>query len=330
MYTAAALLYPQALASSLTLPMEILGAAAQLARSQQRIQPALRFLLAGQSPDAVTLQSGLRLSPDISLEQLPRLDLLLLPAIWRNPLPCVRGLRPWLPALRKISADGTRICSVGTASHLLAEAGLLDGRPATTHWGDFERFGRRYPRVQLKTRHLITQSDNLYCVGSVNSIADFSVHIAELWFGSGIARAIEHQFSPEIRRPFRAAAWQDPQHTAHHDESILQAQQWLQDHLQQPLQLADLAQRLGFSPRTLGRRFRQATGLSPQQYLHNLRIQAARELLRRSNLGVGEVAWQVGLQDASYFSALFRREVGMTPGEYRSAVRGKLFQPPVS
>lgn len=330
MYTAAALLYPQALASSLTLPMEILGAAAQLAGSQQRRRRPLRFLLAGPSRDPVTLQSGLRLVPDISIWELPRLDLLLLPAIWRNPLPCLRSLAPWQPALRNISADGTRICSVGTASHILAEAGLLDGRAATTHWGDFERFRTRYPRVLLKTRHLITQSDNLYCAGSVNSIADFSVHIAELWFGGAIARAVEHQFSPEIRRPFRAAAWQDRQHTAHHDESILQAQQWLQDHLQRPLQLPALATQLGLSTRTLSRRFRQATGLSPQQYLNNLRIQTARELLRRSNLGVGEVAWQVGLQDASYFSALFRREVGMTPGQYRSAVRGKLFQPPLS
>lgn len=328
MFTAAALLYPQALASSLTLPMEILGAAAQLARSQQRGAQGLRFLLAAQSPETVTLASGLCLLPDLALAELPRLDLLLLPAIWRSPAATLQQLRSWWPALRSIAGDGTRICSVGTASHLLAEAGLLDGRAATTHWHDFDRFARRYPRVQLKTRHLITQSDNIYCVGSVNSIADFSVHMAELWFGSAIARAIEHQFSPEIRRPFRAAAWQDRQHTTHHDETVLQAQQWLQDHLQSPLGLSSLAERLGVSPRTLNRRFHQATGRSPQRYLTNLRIQSARELLRRSNLGVGEIAWQVGLQDASYFSALFQREVGMTPAQYRAAVRGKLFQPP--
>ena len=328
MHTAAALLYPQALASSLTLPMEILGAAAQLAQRQQRGPRPLRFLLAGQTDSTVVLSSGLRLQPDCLLAELPPLDLLLLPAIWRSPRATLRTLEHWWPSLRTIAAQGTRICSVGTASHLLAEAGLLDGRAATTHWHDFEHFARRYPAVELKTRHLITQSDNLYCVGSVNSIADFSVHMAELWFGSAVARAVEHQFSPEIRRPFRAAAWQDTQYTAHHDETVLQVQQWLQDALHQPLQLETLAQRLGISSRTLNRRFHQATGLSPQRYLSNLRLQTARELLRRSNLNIGEIAWRVGYQDAGYFAGWFRRGVGMTPGEYRAAVRGKLFQPP--
>jgi transcriptional regulator GlxA family with amidase domain len=327
MYTAAALLYPNALATSVTLPMEILQAAGQMASVRQRGKPQVKLLLAAPDLRPISLFSGIGLRPDLVYEELPPLDLLILPAIWRNPLPVVREAGPLLAQLQHHAASGTRLCSVGTASCLLAEAGLLDQRPATTHWNYFERFSKRYPQVQLKTRHLITQSDNIYCVGSVNSIADLMVHIVEEWFGSGIARAVENQFSPEIRRPFSAAAYQNEPESSHHDETVLEAQQWLQKHLGGPAAIGDLAHHLGVSSRTLNRRFRQATGLSPQAYLQRLRVAEGKDLLRHSNLPVSDIAWRVGLQDASHFSRLFRQHVGITPLRYREAVRGKLFAP---
>ncbi len=330
MHTVAAVLYPQALASSVTLPMEILQAASQMASvGERRAGSRVRFLLAGQNTAPVTLGSGVILQPELALADLPPLDLLLLPAIWRNPLPAVRGAQDWRVLLREQAAKGTRICSVGTASYLLAEAGLLDGRPATTHWNYFEQFSRRYPAVDLKTRHLITQSDNIYCVGSVNSIADLMVHIVEEWFGSQIARAVENQFSPEIRRSFRAAAYQNEADSSHHDEVVAQAQQWLQSRLSSPVSMALLATQLRLTPRTLNRRFKRATGMTPLSYLQSLRITAAKELLRHSNLTVGDIAWQQGIQDVSYFSQLFRHHSGMSPLQYRAAVRGKLFNPEV-
>lgn len=327
MYTAAALLYPHALATSVTLPMEILQAASQMASVRTRSGPQVRMLLAAPQSGPMTLANGLTLQPDTSYGELPALDLLLLPAIWRNPLPTINAMRGWFPLLQQLAAAGTRICSVGTGSCLLAEAGLLEGQPATTHWNYFDQFARRYPGVQLKTRHLVTQSGNIYCVGSVNSIADLMVHITEEWFGSRIARAVENQFSPEIRRSFRAAAYQDVADSSHHDETVIEAQQWLQDHLGQAVTMAQLARRLKLTPRTLNRRFRQATGLSPQAYLQGVRINHAKELLRHSNLGIAEIAWRLGLQDASYFSQLFRRHCGVSPLRYREAVRGKLFDP---
>lgn len=329
MYTVAALLYPDALATSVTLPMEILQAASQMASVADRGRPQVRFLLAGPDLDPLPLASGIMLQPTVRYaDLLPlSLDLLLLPAIWRNPLPTLRAAEPWLPALADIAESGTRLCSVGTASSLLAEAGLLDGRPATTHWNDFQHFAQRYPKVQLKTRHLITQSDNIYCVGSVNSIADLMVHVIEGWFGTRVARAVEQQFSPEIRQSFRAAAYQGSGGSVHHDETVLQAQQFLQEHLGERVDLGALAGRLDISPRTLARRFREATGQSPRQYLTALRLASARDLLRRSNLGISEICWQVGLGDVSYFSRLFRRHHGVSPMRYREAARGKLFDP---
>lgn len=327
MYRAAALLYPNALATSITLPLEILQAAAQIARVKNRLNPEIELLLAAPDKEPVTLFGGFRLSPDVDHDALKQLDLLILPAIWRNPLPTVKAAGPLLPTLRRIAAQGTLVCAVGTGVCLLAEAGLLDGHAATTHWNYFDAFRERYPKVELKTRHLITQSDNIYCAGSVNSIADLMVHVVEEWYGNAIARMVENQFSPEIRRPFRAAAYQTETHHTHHDELVIEAQQWLHDHLSGKLSIAGLAAELGVSSRTLNRRFHQATDMSPQAWLQRLRIGQAKDLLRHSNLPVTEIAWQVGIQDVSHFGRLFRLQVGMTPLKYREAVRGKLFTP---
>jgi transcriptional regulator GlxA family with amidase domain len=193
-YTAAALLYPDALATSITLPLEILKAASQMASTRDRGREQVRRLLAGPDRKLIKLASGVTLKPDLSYDQLPALDLLLLPAIWRNPLPTVRQSASWRPQLIELAATG----------------------------------------VLLKTRHLITQSENIYCVGSVNSIADLMMHIVEEWFGSRIARAIENQFSPEIRQSFSAAAYQNEADSSHPDETVVQAQQWLQEHLSRP------------------------------------------------------------------------------------------------
>ena len=328
MYTVAAVLYPSALATSITLPMEILQAASQMAAAaaQQR-KPRVKFLLTAPNVKAIKLATGITLKPDLALKDLPPLDLLILPAIWRNPSPTIHAAGSWLHYLSELALAETRICSVGTASALLAEAGLLQGKPATTHWNYFEQFATRYPDVDLKPRHLITQSKSIYCVGSVNSIADLMVHIIEQWFGSEIAKAIENQFSPEIRQSFQGAAYQSEPEGSHHDETVLEGQKWLQDHLAEPINLAQLAKFLGISSRSLNRRFTQATGYSPQAYLQSQRIVTARDLLRASNLSVSEVAWQVGLRDVSYFSKLFRTHCGVTPIAYRRAVRGKLFTP---
>ncbi len=326
MHTAAALLYPDALATSITLPMEILHAASQLASVTSHGAPQGEFLLLSAAGDRrITLSSGLALSADGPLENAPAMEMLILPAIWRSPTRTLRLCASLLPDLRRRHEQGTLLCSVGTASCLLAEAGLLTCRSATTHWNYFDRFEKRYPEVHLKRRHLITQSGNIFCVGSVNSIADLMVHVVELWYGKRIARAVENQFSPEIRRTFQTAAFLEGMHTAHHDELILEAQMRMQEQLASPKPLKDVALDAGLGTRSFTRRFRRATGMSPLQYAMQLRVNEAKSLLLQSNLDINEITWRCGWQSASLFSRQFRLRVGMSPRDYRAAVRGKRF-----
>lgn len=289
------------------------------------MQPGkLEIHCVGMQARQVRADCGLTLIPDRRFDQLENTDLLLIPAFWRSPLPRLRPLAALYPWLRQLHRD-TLICAVGTGSFLLAEAGLLDGHPATTHWYYCDLFQRRYPRVQLKRNYLITEAGNLYCAGSVNSVADLTVHFIERFFDRRIARAVEAQFSPEIRQPFEQHLYTQGRDDVHGDELVIQIQDLLRRQLQRDLRIGELASGLGITERTLQRRFRRATGLTLQAYLQKQRLLTARELLRTSNLTIADVASQVGYQDVSHFGRIFRQWMQQSPSAYRRAARGKLF-----
>lgn len=323
------ILYPHVLLSSVTLPAEMLRAADNLFRARHRRRQVrgldIRIAsLDGKPPEG---DRSMLLAPNCSFDELADVDLLYLPAMWRNPLPVLRKQQAVLPLLQQLLAAKRLICAVGTGSCFLAEAGLLDGKPATTHWYFIEQFAKRYPRVQTKKHHLITRAGNLYCAGSINSVADLTGHFIERFYSPDIARQVDSHFSPEIRRSYRDIGFFEGETNSHHDEAIIDAQHWLQQNFSETVDFKAVALRLDMSQRSLNRRFSQATGLTPGQYLQQLRLHHGCELLRDSNLSIAEIAAEVGYQDLGYFSTQFRKQMSQAPSEYRKSVRGKLFRP---
>ncbi len=319
-------LYPRVLHGSITLPLEMLTAADHFDRVRHKSESRLQLHVATADGKPLASTGILSIQPTSSLDQLTDIDLLYLPTLWRNPLPVLHRQRHLLSFLQGMASRQALICAVGTGSCFLAEAGLLNGKPATTHWYFMETFSRLYPGVELKRQHLITRAGNLYCAGSVNAVADLTCYFIEHFYGPQIARQVESHFSPEIRRSYRQQGYFEGEvNLQHHDELMIDAQQWLHEHFADPLSFADVARQLGMSQRTLNRRFKLATGMSPGRYLQQLRLDQARELLRDSNLPIAEIAVSVGYQDIGYFSTLFRAQMAQSPTEYRQAVRGKLF-----
>lgn len=268
----------------------------------------------------------LPLTPDTRLDACPPLDVVYLPALWRNP-PAARRLGAALvPWLRAQHAGGAHIAAVSSGVSLLAASGLLDGRAATTHWYYFERFEREFPQVLLKRQFFITQSGTLYCAASINSLADVSVHLIERAYDRATARHVERNFSHEIRRTYEEYRYLDGGNAPLDDELVVEAQMWIADNLARELTIATLAAQLGVSSRTLERRFRLAIGSGPRSYWQRQRLALAKELLEQTNLTIGDIAARVGYQDAGYFARLFQRELSVAPFAYRETVRAKLFR----
>lgn len=317
-------LCPGMLVTGTALPYEMWQAAADYGRAHQRGRRLRPWLVAA---DRGARHGRLPLAAEVDLADCPSLDVLYLPALWRNPRQALRG-SPGLAAwLVRQHASGTRIAAVGTGVSLLAASGLLDGRAATTHWYSFDRFERDYPRVALKRRFFITQSGTLYCAASINSLADVSVHLIELTFGRDTARHVERNFSHEIRRSYEDYRFLEGGPAPLDDELVAEVQAYIGANVARDLGVRELAAGFGVSARTLERRFRAAIGCGPRAWWQRERVRLAQDLLARTNLGIGEVAARVGYQDAGFFARLFQREFSLTPLAYRTTVRAKLFRP---
>ena len=317
------LLDRRSLLTGLTIPAEMLRAADERRRVADRRAPELRLLLAT-ADEPVSWLGGLAVVERVAPERLSGVDLLYLPPVWRKPASALPGIEP---TLERLAAEGALVCAISTGAYPLARSGLLDGRPATTHWSFLDDFARRFPEVELKRQHLITRAGNLYCAGSLNATADLTAHIVERFYDASIARHVEAQFSPEARRPAAQQGFFDGEPGAQPDELMAEAQQWLRERAGGTVEMTALARELGISRRSLNRRFREATGRAPGRFLQETRVAEATELLRETNLPVAEVASHVGYEDPGHFATLYRRLTGQSPSRYRAAVRAKLFSP---
>lgn len=318
------LLCDQMLSASISLPMEMLVTAEALFRSENK-QHRLHTATVGCNRNLTQSLSGLQIRPDHTLNNVSDAALVVIPALWRNPRPTIQKFKSVIPWLIDLKDQGATIVAVGTGCCFLAEAGLLDDLPATTHWHYFDQFEKDYPKVDLKRQYFITRAQNIYCAASVNSVADLMVHFVREIYDQHTANHVQRNFFHEIRRPYEISAIYDDQALHHPDEDIVQAQIWLNDHYAEAINMNSLASDTGMSPRSFNRRFKDATGQTPSAYLQQTRIRNATELLKSTNLSIGDVAFQVGYGDKSHFTQLFKKIQNVTPSEYRSTVRAKLF-----
>ena len=318
----AALIHNNALASSVTLPMELSMAAGQAAGQVFDADNHVSLL----SPEGgkITTSGGLTVETK-AIDSVGTLDLLVISAIWRDPRRVLTRHPSLVPFIRRIAESGAAIAAVGTGSFLLAETGLLRRKAATTHWFWFDEFAKRYPEIDLRRDQLIVQSNNLYCAGSVNSISDLLVYLMGGFYNPEVARRIENQFSPEIRQRFRTTQLGSHMLQEHYDEIVMDLQLYMREKLRAPVSTIDFAGRYGLSERTLSRRFQRATGTTPWQLLLTLRMSEAATLLRTTNLSVTQVAAEVGITDSAHFARQFKKTNQLTPTQYRKAVRGKMF-----
>ena len=319
------LAFRQALASSMTIPLEMINAASLIHAIRHKQRRHLTLQTIGENAGLLTLTGGLTLLPDASIDDVTDSDLIFVPALWGNPRAAVKLHQRTCHWLAKQYAQGAVICSVGTGSYFLAEAGLLDNRSATTHWRYFDDFQHSYPLVKLQRKRFITHADGLYCTGSINAVRDVMLYFVEQLFSAATADEVAHHFTHELKRSYESLLLSGEQKNSHHDEEIIKIQEWLQKHYHQQVNLRDLAQKFNINVRSFNRRFRAAADKTPMQYLQEVRITQAQELLKKSNLSVSEIAFATGYQDVSYFSGLFRRINSVTPGESRQLVRNKLF-----
>ena len=220
--------------------------------------------------------------------------------------------------VRTIAASARRVTSVCTGAVLLAEAGLLDGRRATTHWASSDWFAEQYPLIDVDPDPIFVHDDRFWTSAGVTAGMDLALALVADDLGAPLAHDIASWLVMFTRRPGGQSQFSASLRTAPAQRTDLaDLQRWMVDHPGDDLTVGALAARVGMSPRHFARRFTAECGTTPARYVEDLRLERARHLLATTDLTVDAIARSIGLSGEAVLHRLFRRRLDATPTTYR-------------
>ncbi|MEU6463480.1 helix-turn-helix domain-containing protein [Streptomyces sp. NPDC046976] len=255
-------------------------------------------------------------------EALARADTVIVPASYElGPVFEEGRLTEELAAALARIRPGTRLASICTGVYVLAAAGYLDGRPATTHWAEADHFQRLFPRIEVNADVLFIDDGDVLTSAGVAAGIDLCLHMVRRDFGSAVANDVARRMVVPPHRDGGQAQYierpvPDPQLA-----TTTGARAWALARLHEPIQLRDLAEQEAMSVRTFTRRFREEVGVSPGQWLSRQRVERARQLLESTDLSMDQVARTSGFGTAQSMRQHVQQALGVTPTAYRRTFR---------
>jgi len=310
----AAVAAPEAGVFELAVPCEVFG----LDRSYL-VSPWYDFKVCAPAPGPVDTDSGFTIVTEHGLDDIASADTVIVCAGHYEDRQPPQDL---IDAILTAHGRGARIASLCTGAFVLAAAGLLDGRRATTHWSHAAELAERYPAIHVDPKVLyIDEGDVLTSAGTAAGI-DLCLHIVRKDHGAEIANAVARRMVVPPHRDGGQAQFVDIPVAATEDgDPLSRTLGWMLEHLDEPLAVDQLAHRSHMSPRTFARRFRSVTGTTPHQWLLSQRILLAQRLLETSDLAVELVAHRCGFGTAANLRHHFQRVVDTSPLAYRRTFR---------
>jgi transcriptional regulator GlxA family with amidase domain len=256
--------------------------------------------------------------PDHGLERLITADTVIVPACAAIDDPPPPEL---VEAVRAAHESGARVASLCTGAFVLGAAGLLDGRRATTHWAHTAELSARHPEAVVDPDVLYTDNGSVLTAAGKAAAVDLCLHLVHLDYGATIANTVARRLVMPPHRPGGQAQFVATPMQVKGDHMLASLLAWVQQRLDQPLTVTDIARRANMSPRHLGRQFLSVTGQTPIQWLLTQRVRRAQELLEATDESIEAVALATGMGTATTLRRQFKRIVGVPPDSYRRSFR---------
>ena len=276
------------------------------------------FKICAADPPPVRTEAGLLIDTPYGLDDIATADTVIVPAAVTEP----EQHHELLAALRKAYDNGARIASICTGAFMLAAAGLLDGKRATTHWAHSAELAARYPEIDVDPNVLYVQDGRLFTSAGTAAGIDLCLHLVRQDFGVDVANAVARRMVVPPHRDGGQAQYVDAPLPKCDSETLGPLLDWALARLDEPLTLPDLARQANISVRTLVRRFTAATGTTPLQWVLAQRVRRAQHLLESSDEPVERIASLAGFGTAANLRQHFTRTVGVAPMHYRRTFRG--------
>lgn len=285
------------------------------------INPVIVSRVAG----ALTVMNGIDVVAQAALHEVPAPDIICIPDLALYPDATPEECEEEITWLRNCYAQGSTLASACTGALLLAETKLLDGYEATTHWAYCDALATRHPTVKMRPQNVLvtTGADHRLVMGGGGSswfdlVLYLIARLAGIECAMQTARVYLIDWHQGGQQPFAQLA----RSRQSGDAVIARCQVWIAQHYETPSPVAGMLQVSGLAERTFARRFQTATGLSPMEYVHTLRLEEAKQQLETGEEVVEAIANAVGYEDAGFFSRLFKRKVGLSPSQYRRRFGG--------
>jgi transcriptional regulator GlxA family with amidase domain len=314
----AMLAFPEVQVLDVMGPLEVFSRTARWLRDHRKgPECAYNVEIIGLKKGPFLTSSGLRLYADHGIAEIgPGIDTLLIAGgVGVTKLRTKKTLLSWIQSQ---SGHVRRLASICTGAFLLAEAGLLKGRRATTHWNHCSEFAKAFPDVRLEPDTIFVQEGSLYTSAGVTAGMDLALALVEEDFGREVALAVARELVLFLKRPGGQSQFsaQLSVQLAQH-EPLRELQTYIQEHLNEDLSVEQLARKVAISPRHFARIFAQEVGMTPARFVAALRLETARRLLEDTSDSMEEVCRRCGLGTPESMRRAFVRALGIPPGQYR-------------
>ena len=296
----------------LSVPCEVFG----IDRSDLGV-PWYRFMLCAPEAGEVTTTAGFAITTRYGFDALARADTIIVPPLGNESDPP----KALIEALQKAHRRGKRLVSLCSGALTLAAAGLLDGRPATTHWMHAEELARRHPLVKVDPTVLYVDDGDILTSAGTAAAIDLCLYLVYLDFGAEIANALARRMVVSPHRDGGQAQYiETPLAGDGYSDSFSHVLEWAQGHLDEELSIEGLAHQAAMSPRSFARRFHATTGTTPYRWVLRQRVLLAQRLLETTDLAVDVIASRCGMGPPA-LREHFKRSVGVSPIHYRTTFR---------
>ncbi|WP_143310910.1 GlxA family transcriptional regulator [Chitinophaga vietnamensis] len=279
--------------------------------------PAFKITLVSERAKNIQLFLPAQFVDSKTLDEMHEADLIIVPAFPAGPDPIIEKNQALISWLREMHAQGTEVASLCMGSYFLAEAGLLKGKPCTSHWIAIADMKQRYPDINVLPDLVITDQDGIYTSGGAFSSLNLVLYLVEKFCGREAGIWASKMFSIDIDRNNQAhfAVFQGQRR--HEDEEILKAQTYIEQNYHLPISIDQIAEITHMSKRNFIRRFKTATSNTPLEYLQRVKIESAKKALEHGGENISTLMYDVGYNDLKTFRMVFKRITGLTPQDYR-------------